>query len=86
MAHSFTSFASVDSIQKGSEVGRKNDNCEYQEETRSRGGRRRRRRRGRRRRRLGAMPCCTHIDCEGGGGGLSTGERPEKCCQKRKNY
>ena len=31
MAHSFTSFASVDSIQKGSEVGKKNGNCEYQE-------------------------------------------------------
>ena len=39
----------------------------------------RRRRRRQRRRRLGAMPCRTHIDCEGGGGGVSTGERPEKC-------
>ena len=44
----------------------------------------RRRRRRQRRRRLGAMPCRTHIDCEGGGGGVSTGERPEKCRQRKK--
>ena len=43
----------------------------------------RRRRRRQRRRRLGAMPCRTHIDCEGGGGGVSTGERPEKCRQRK---
>ena len=29
------------------------------------------------------MPCRTHIDCEGGGGGVSTGERPEKCRQRK---